>query len=75
MRDRKNYDADTILQFAKLEQTMVAAFFVARFDFALCDGHGNVVDQVPLANRNTIVNEKPKDLYLKISERDVMSST
>ena len=35
------------MRFAKLEQSMILTYFIATFDFELCDTEGNPIDKLP----------------------------
>ena len=55
------------MRFAKLENTLIMAFFVAYFDeIKLSDGKGNETTQIPTTNRNANAAGKPTErVYLK----------
>jgi len=58
------------MRFAKLEQNIILAFFLATFDFELADKDGNRVEGVPKSDFNTFAATKPKDkIYVKYSAR------
>ena len=57
-------------QFAKLEQNIITAFFIAMFDYELTDKVGNPVSETPPVNFNAHSAEKPKQrVYLKYKLR------
>ncbi|KAK5134759.1 hypothetical protein LTR08_006134 [Meristemomyces frigidus] len=55
------------MRFAKLENTIIVAFFVAYFDeIKLSDAQGNETTRIPRTNRNTLTALKPTEkVYLK----------
>ncbi|KAH9828353.1 Cytochrome-P450 6A1, partial [Teratosphaeria destructans] len=55
------------MRFAKLENTMIVAFFLAYFDdIKLADEQGRETDRVPPVNRNRYTAHKPDEIiYLK----------
>jgi cytochrome P450 len=58
------------MRFAKLEQNIILAFFLATFDFELADKDGNRVEGVPKTDFNALSATKPKDkIYVKYSVR------
>jgi hypothetical protein len=59
------------MRFAKLEQNIITAYFVASFDFDLQDKHGNKMDVAPLTDFNRHSAHKPKTpQYLKVTARE-----
>ena len=59
------------MRFAKLEQNMIAAYFIASFDFQLTDRSGKPVSEVTVVDRNAHSAVKPKQRpYLKYWKRD-----
>ena len=58
------------MRFAKLEMTVIVAFFCATFDFELCDKDGNSTDKLPEPNRQAYSAHKPPTkIYLKYTRR------
>lgn len=58
------------MRFAKLEMSIIAALFVATFDFQLQDDKGNKLDRAPLTSRNKHSAHKPEQpLRLKYTVR------
>ena len=55
------------MRFAKLENTLIVAFFVAYFDeIKLSDVKGKETTRIPTTNRNANAATKPTDkVYLK----------
>ena len=55
------------MRFAKLENTLIVAFFVAYFDeIKLSDAKGNETTRIPATNRNSNTAVKPTErVYLK----------
>ncbi|KAI5199546.1 cytochrome P450 6A1 [Aureobasidium subglaciale] len=59
------------MRFAKLEQNIILAFFLAYFDFELVDKDGKQVERVPKGDMNAFAAEKPKNrVYVKYSVRE-----
>lgn len=60
------------MRFAKIEMSIIVAFFVAYFDdIQLCDEDGNPTDQLPKIDRNRHTAHKPHGkIYLKYRVRD-----
>jgi hypothetical protein len=57
-------------QFAKMEQNMITAFFIATFDYELVDKDGHRVHNTPPVNFNSHTAEKPAQrVYLKYKQR------
>lgn len=57
-------------QFAKLEMNLIAAFFLARFDYFVCDAAGNRRDSIPVPDINNHTATKPKKkIYFKLLPR------
>ena len=57
-------------QFAKLEQNLITAFFLANFDYILSDKSGNLVTSTPPVNFNGHSAQKPtQHIYLKFQEK------
>ena len=58
------------MRFAKLEQNIILAFFLAMFDFELTDKVGNPVKETPPVDFNapSAVKANPR-VYLKYSRR------
>jgi sterol 14-demethylase len=56
------------MRFAKLENNIIAAFFIAYFEnFSLEDAAGRKLDRVPDANRNDHSASKPsKPMFLNL---------
>ena len=62
--------ADLVTQFAKLEQNIVAAFFLTMFDFQLSDSKGNPLDSPPKLDKNAYSSWKPETpVFLKYNPR------
>ena len=58
------------MRFAKLEQNIITAFFIAMFDYELTDKVGNPVSETPAVDFNGHAAEKPKErVYLKYKLR------
>jgi len=58
------------VRFAKLEQFMIAAYFLAKFDFELTDRYGELVTELPVGDGNAHSAVKPKDRpFLKYKMR------
>lgn len=49
------------MRFAKLEQNLITAYFLATFDFHLEDKHGNKMMEPPKIDFNGHSAQKPKD--------------
>jgi hypothetical protein len=64
-------EADLVIQFAKLEMAMTTAFWVANFDYKLCDKDGNLTRSPPNPiDRNKHSASKPEPpVYLKYEPR------
>lgn len=59
------------MRFAKLEQNIILAFFLAKFDFELADKNGKRVEGVPRTDFNAHSAVKPKNkIYVKYSVRE-----
>lgn len=59
------------MRFAKLENNLITAYFLASFDFHLQDKNGNNLSQVPTIDVNGASAHKPKNpLLLKVSPRE-----
>lgn len=59
-----------LLQFAKLEMSIIGAAFTAMFDYSLVDPNGNPIKEVPVVDRNRHAAHKPvKPLRLKYQLR------
>lgn len=59
------------MKFAKLENNLMTAFFVAMFDFGLCDGSGKDVARPPKVNLNRHSAYRPdENIYLKYRTRE-----
>ena len=59
------------MRFAKLEQNIIAAFFLAMFDFELLDEHGTVMEAPPEIDKNSWQASKPRQkVFLRYSLRD-----
>ncbi|USP78667.1 CypX Cytochrome P450 [Curvularia clavata] len=59
------------MRFAKLEQNIITAYFIASFDFHLSDKNGNPMNKPPRVNFNGHSAHKPKNPpYLKVSPRE-----
>ncbi|CBY02103.1 similar to cytochrome P450 [Plenodomus lingam JN3] len=58
------------MRFAKLEQNIILAYFVAAFEFSLQDGNGRLLTVPPRVDYNRHSAHKPKERqYLKVSPR------
>lgn len=58
------------MRFAKLENTLIVAFFLAYFDFELTDKHGDAMKETSSVNRNEHTASKPRDpMYLQYKLR------
>ncbi|THW45271.1 cytochrome P450 6A1 [Aureobasidium pullulans] len=58
------------MRFAKLEQNIILAFFLAYFDFELADKNGNTGVKVPQSDSNNHAAVKPKErVYVKYRPR------
>lgn len=58
------------IKFAKLEQNIVVAFFLAMFYFELSDSDGNPVDSPPSVDLNMYSSWKPDDrIFLRVRAR------
>ena len=59
------------MRFAKLENNLIVAFFLAYFDnIQLSDGQGNITTRIPSVNRNRHSAHKPdENIYLKYQVR------
>jgi hypothetical protein len=68
------YIADLItvgMRFAKLEQNIITAYFIASFDFSLQDKSGNKMTVAPQIDFNRHSAHKPKNQqFLKVTPRD-----
>ncbi|KAF2846683.1 cytochrome P450 [Plenodomus tracheiphilus IPT5] len=59
------------MRFAKLEQNIITAYFIASFDFSLQDKNGNTLTLPPRVDANRHSAHKPKiPQYLKVSPRN-----
>jgi cytochrome P450 len=59
------------MRFAKLEQNIITAYFIASFDFELQDKGGNKMDVAPLVDFNRHSAHKPKiPQYLRVTPRE-----
>ncbi|EDU45916.1 conserved hypothetical protein [Pyrenophora tritici-repentis Pt-1C-BFP] len=59
------------MRFAKLEQNIITAYFIASFDFHLCDKSGNLVLDAPRVDFNRHSAHKPKNPpYLKVTPKE-----
>ncbi|ORY18132.1 cytochrome P450 6A1 [Clohesyomyces aquaticus] len=59
------------MRFAKLEQNIITAYFLATFDFELQDKKGNTLNQAPPIDMNGHSAHKPKvPIYLKTTTRE-----
>lgn len=59
------------MRFAKLEQNIITAYFIASFDFYLSDKNGNPMNKAPRVDFNRFSAHKPKNPpYLKFSPRE-----
>lgn len=55
------------MRFAKLEQNVITAFFLAMYDFELVDGSGKPKEELPKVEFNSQTAVKPKEkVFLKI---------
>lgn len=58
------------MQFAKMENSLILAFFLTMFDFELVDKEGNQVNELPPMDLNNKATSKPKTkVYLKYTRR------
>ncbi|CAG8976008.1 hypothetical protein HYALB_00007535 [Hymenoscyphus albidus] len=58
------------MRFAKLEQNLITAFFIANFDYELTDKHGNPLATMPSVDYNGTSATKPKPpIYFKYQVR------
>jgi cytochrome P450 len=59
------------MRFAKLEQNIITAYFIASFDFHLSDKNGTRMHEAPMVDFNRHSAHKPKDPpYLKVTPKD-----
>lgn len=59
------------MRFAKLEQNIITAYFIASFDFSLQDKHGNKLMVAPQIDFNRHSAHKPKiPQYLKVISKE-----
>jgi hypothetical protein len=59
------------MRFAKLEQNIITAYFMAAFEFELTDKDGRSVAEAPKPDINEFSAHKPKNrVYLKYWPRD-----
>ncbi|KAL9056429.1 MAG: hypothetical protein Q9162_002910 [Coniocarpon cinnabarinum] len=59
------------MRFAKLEITLVVAYFLANFSYEMCDSKGVSLDSVPLPNINSRTASKPEQKVLfKLNQLD-----
>ncbi|XPS91751.1 Sterol 14-alpha-demethylase [Ascochyta lentis] len=59
------------MRFAKLEQNIITAYFLASFDFSLADESGKTLSVPPKVDQNGHSASKPKDPpYLRVSTRE-----
>ncbi|KAI4659298.1 uncharacterized protein J4E78_005725 [Alternaria triticimaculans] len=59
------------MRFAKLEQNIITAYFIATFDFKLEDESGNVLTVAPLVDCNGHSAHKPKELqFLRVTTKE-----
>lgn len=59
------------MRFAKLEQNIITAYFVAEFEFDLTDKNGRSIPTVPKVDFNAYSAAKPNSLmYLKYRPRE-----
>jgi hypothetical protein len=59
------------MHFAKLEQNIITAYFIASFNFHLADKNGNTMKQAPKIDFNRHSAHKPKNApYLKIVPKE-----
>ncbi|KAI4694749.1 hypothetical protein J4E81_006348 [Alternaria sp. BMP 2799] len=60
------------MRFAKLEQNIITAYFIATFDVKLEDESGNVLTVAPLVDPNWHSAHKPKELqFLRVTTKQV----
>jgi hypothetical protein len=59
------------MRFAKLEQNIITAYFIASFDFSLSDKTGKVIHEAPMVDFNRHSAHKPKNPpYLKVTPKE-----
>ena len=59
------------MRFAKLENNVINAYFLAAFDFELVDRKGVKLNEVPKPDLNGHTAHKPKvPVYLKVRTRE-----
>lgn len=59
------------LQFAKLEQNIIGAYFLARFDYEVVDAKGAPIAELPPLDRNVHSTGKPPvRSYLRYWKRE-----
>jgi hypothetical protein len=59
------------MRFAKLEQNIITAYFVASFDFQLEDNRGRKMDVAPMVDFNRHSAHKPSvTQYLRVTSRE-----
>lgn len=59
------------MRFAKLEQNIITAYFIASFDFHLEDKRGNKIDVAPTIDFNRHSAHKPTiPQYLRVTPRE-----
>ena len=59
------------MRFAKLEQNLIIAFFLASFEFWLVDEHGRKTDKLPSIDYNAHSARKPDEkVFVKFELRE-----
>ena len=62
------------MKFARLEQNIIIAHFLATFDFEICDRTGKTVSEAPATDFNAYATGKPRDpTFLRIRPTTSMS--
>jgi sterol 14-demethylase len=60
------------MRFAKLEQNIITAYFIATFDFKLEDEKGNHLTVAPLVDHNRHSAHKPAKLqFLRVRTKEI----
>jgi hypothetical protein len=58
------------MRFAKLENNIITAFWLAMFDYELVDARGNPTTEIPREDINGFTAQKPKTpIHLKYTVR------
>jgi hypothetical protein len=59
------------MRFAKLENNIIAVFWLAMFDYEVVDANGNPTTEIPRENINGFTAQKPRAaIHLKFTVRE-----